>query len=199
MRASGEPGELWLDPFTPRLQFACSLAGGRLRTGHERTRLEFGEPLDTAGDRVERVIDFERLEATAGWQTGFKPPRPMTADELPSEVTEQMTEREPQFFLRNIARAERHADPEERVALEPRPAVRGLAGGGHEGVVAFLHRPPELLGESSVAQMARQWQGARRLYNRVDWTRHVCRELRGAVKGPLWRYDPDAPPEDEAE
>ncbi|HOI11328.1 MAG TPA: hypothetical protein PK313_12705 [Myxococcota bacterium] len=116
---------------------------------------------------------------------------PIRAAEQPSDVASGLEHKAPQFFLRSVGRVERAE--EERLPLAPTAgvarvdlsAVRAQAG---------RYRPPALLQRFNVDEVAWLRGLIRRVVFQEDWRRRFGRELKQRVRGPLFRYDPDAPP-----
>ena len=113
--------------------------------------------------------------------------------ERPEGVDAQLEQTVPQFFLRNIARAERKEEDESPwvlVSTRDRSAEEALAA-----LRNLRYRPPELLKRWNMDDVL--WLRAllKRVLHQDDWTRRFGRELKETVRGPLFRYDPDRPPD----
>ena len=109
--------------------------------------------------------------------------------ERPDGIDAQLEEKVPQFFLRNIARAERELDdamPFDVTATRDREAERQLAE-----LRGLRYRPPALLKRWNLDEVI--WLRAllKRLLYQEDWRRRFGRELKETVRGPLFKYDPD--------
>jgi hypothetical protein len=116
--------------------------------------------------------------------------------ERPEGLDAQLEHKVPQFFLRNIARAERKVEEDESpytvVALRDRAAEEALAE-----IRNLRYRPPALLKRWNMDDVL--WLRAllKRFLHQEDWRRRFGRELKETVRGPLYKYDPDAPPRDD--
>jgi len=114
--------------------------------------------------------------------------------ERPEGVDGQLEHLCPQYFLRNIGRVER--PEEEGVPLE----VQEVRDSRAEEILRELrnlrYRPPQLLDRMNLDEIL--WLRAllRRVIHQEDWRRRFGRELKETIRGPLYRYDPDAPPEE---
>ena len=150
------------------------------------------EPIEPPGARVEDMLDFEALEAMASWQGLFLAPRDKRPGELDPVVEAQMKECLPQFHLRNIARYERHSDPDEDLELSHEQVPYGLRADGASTTRLARYEPIELLEEMNLDVIKGYQQRMRWLIRETAWSRHFCQELKDSVRGPLWRYDADA-------
>ena len=142
------------------------------------------------------IVDFDALEALASWQGMFKMPRTKTTEELPAEVEEAMRECEPQFILRNIGRAERFAEPGEALEIERTRIEYGLDVEGAGEVAGLHYEPPDLLEVYSLEQTDYDQRWRRWIRDVTPWARHFGAEVREAISGPQWRYDPYAATDD---
>lgn len=177
-----------LDPFSGHLDFARRHGPNPPTTAADRPGFEPIEPIDT---RADKLLDLDELERIASWSGGFKPAREMRPDEYPVEVEDALAEREPQFHLRNIGRAERHADPDNLDEITRDRVVYGLHVEGALVTHDVTYQPPELLGEMNLDAMRRHRAQTRQVLDQDPWERHFCRELKQKWRGPMWRYDPD--------
>ena len=177
------------DLFAGHLNFLERYGARRAKTLVDRLTLT---PIEPMGARVDEAIDFDALEAIASWQGLFRSPRDKESEELDPEVEAQMKHCMPQFHLRNIGRAERIADPEGDLELDHDAVTYGLHAQGVRTEPLGRYRAPELLKESNLEAVRNYQRRMRWLVNEADWTRYISRELRESVRGPLWRYDPDA-------
>ncbi len=197
--ADGEPpevspdGSVQRDPFSAHLEFVDAWASPRAHTLAADLRIEPIAPMDV-GRR--EIVDFDALEALATWQGTFKMPRVKTKEELPSEVEEAMRECEPQFILRNIARAESFSEPDEKLQTERKRLEYGLDVEGARTVANLQYQPAELLEVSSFEQTRYDQRWRRWLRDVTPWGRHFGHEVKHAISGPQWRYDPYAPSDD---
>ena len=112
--------------------------------------------------------------------------------EQPYKVADQIEERTPQFFLRNTRRIERYADPDflEYDYLETRdPESENVA----VEILRLRYEPPKLHETFNIEHV--KWLRAllKRLLFQEDWTRYFSREIKENIKGPIYKYDPDAP------
>ena len=178
-----------LDPFASHLSF--------LQAHRDRLGSTFADritilPLQPPPNRLESFLDFEALEAIASWQGLFKAPRDKTRGELDPEVEGQMKECMPQFHLRNIGRAERLADPDEDLELSHEDVEYGLRAPGALPATMGTYQAPPLIEESNLDFVKKHQFRMHKLIRKTAWQRHFCQELKESVRGPLWRYDPDA-------
>lgn len=159
--------------------------------------------------RLERPLSVERaqprffleerpfyLRARALWRRMQRVRLPQWTQrslERPQEVDGQLEHLCPQFILRNVGRLERAE--EEGVPLE----VQSVRDHEAEEVLRefrrLRYRPPELLEHMNLEEVVRLRSLLRRLLFEEDWRRRFGRELKERIRGPLFRYDPDAPPE----
>lgn len=176
--------DIWIDPFTPHLAFAERALRAARDVRPRGARIDPPEPLDT---RVDRFVDLDALEALAEWQGLARPARTMSDEEYPSDLEEAMDEREPQFNLRNIPRAERYADPDERLAYDRDRFEYGLHVEGVGEDRRWEHEPPELLEEMNLDAVRAQLAWRRWYSNEARWERYFSKEIRTHTDGPLWR------------
>lgn len=109
--------------------------------------------------------------------------------ERPDGLDSQMAEKVPQFFLRNIARAERRVEDEmpfDVVATRDREAEKQLAE-----LRNLRYQPPALLKRWNLDDVLWLRAMLKRYLYQEDWRRRFGRELKETVRGPLYRYDPD--------
>ena len=177
------------DPFVVHLNF---IREHRMRIGESLTERVKLTPMEPMVNRLESFLDFEALEAIASWQGLFSAPREKRESELDPEVEGHMKECMPQFHLRNIGRAERLADPDEDLELSSSEVEYGLRAPGAARAPLDAYQAPRLLEESNLAlvkayQVRMEW-----LIKKTAWPRHFCQELKESIRGPLWRYDPEA-------
>lgn len=114
---------------------------------------------------------------------------PVRLVEPASDVAAGLEQKVPQFFLRNVGRFERAEE-------DPLPlAVSGVPRIDLEALRAQVrrYRPPEMLRRWNLDEVL--WLRAliRRVVFQEDWRRRFGREIKRHVRGPLFRYDPDAP------
>ena len=193
-RESDKPeGSQGDDPFASHLRFLEVLSERRGSTLADRHLIG---PTEFIGSRVAESLDFEALEAIASWQGLFQPPREKRADELDPEVEGQMKACMPQFHLRNIGRAERLADPDDDLELEHDRVAYGLRAPGAAHALLKPYEAPVFLEETHLERVANYQARMRWLLRETPWPRHFCQELKESIRGPLWRYDPDAKDED---
>lgn len=113
---------------------------------------------------------------------------PVRTIEPPPEVTAGLEHKTPQFFLRNVGRVERSV--EDGLSFEVAEAARVDLGAARAEVRRY--RPPELLRRWNIDDVAWLRALVRRVMFEEDWRRRFGRELKERVRGPLFRYDPDA-------
>lgn len=177
------------DPFDGHLNFIAGCAARRAVTFADRITIE---PLKPLGISLESTFDFDALEAIASWQGLFRPPRDKRPGELNPDVQTQMKECNPQFHLRNIGRVERIADPDEDLELSHDRVEYGLRAPGASRALLPRYAAPRLLEETNL-DLVRGYQARMQwLIHETPWSRHFCQELKESIRGPLWRYDPDA-------
>jgi len=133
-----------------------------------------------------------RILKTARRLRGREFPRRMV--EPPQNLDGLLEHKTPQFFLRNIPRIERFVEdsPEFEVTeVRDREAEETL-----KSLRQMRYRRPEFLTEWNLERVTEFRKLWRRLFFEEDWTRRFGRELKEHVRGPLFRYDPDAPAQD---
>lgn len=114
--------------------------------------------------------------------------------EPPPDIESSMEDKTPQFFLRNVLRAERPEDEEfffEVVPTRDRKEERlpGQSGG-------LRYRPPRLLTRWNIDEVSWLRAMLKKLLYQEDWRRRFGKELKETVRGPLFLYDPDRPNDD---
>lgn len=97
----------------------------------------------------------------------------------------------PQFFLRNIGRVER--PEEEGLPLEVQEVRDSRAEEVLREIRHLRYQPPRLLERMNIDEVRWLRGMLRRVLYLEDWRRRFGRELKETVRGPLFRYDPDAP------
>jgi len=115
---------------------------------------------------------------------------PVRLVEPPADVAAGIEHKVPQFFLRNVGRVERAEEEALPLAAnEVEPPVDLAAVRAEVG----RYRAPALLRRWNIEDVV--WLRAllRRVLVEEDWRRRFGRELKQHVRGPLYRYDPDAP------
>ena len=185
-------GDATTDLFEGHLAFLADYESRRAITFADRITMQ---PLEPLGVNIEAALDFDALEAIASWQGLFRQPRDKRPAELDPDVESQMKECMPQFHLRNIGRAERIADPDDDLELSHEQVEYGLRAPGAVTALPPRYTPPPLLEESNLDAVQGYRERMRWLISETPWSRHFCQELKESVRGPLWRYDPDAEPD----
>jgi len=176
---------------SPRFRLIVERLPDRLRTRHcAPIRAEgFGGPR-TMEDLRLYAMTRRLFKAVAKYRG---PSAVVHELERPPGVDNQVGERTPQFFLRNVRRVERFLD-ERSLFKEVRtrdPAAERAVG----NVLSGRYAPPELLTHWNLHEMLRFRKLIRRVLYEEPWSRRFGRELKEHVHGPLFRYDPDAPKE----
>ncbi len=113
--------------------------------------------------------------------------------EPPPDLGRRLEHKTPQFFLRNIPRVERSVEDKPEftvVQVRDRQAERVITD-----LRSLRYEPPAFLTEWNLDKVMELRALLRRLFFEEDWTRRFGRELKERVRGPLFRYDPDAPQE----
>ena len=113
--------------------------------------------------------------------------------EPPAGLDSSLENKTPQFFLRNVSRTGHFVEESprfEKVETRDRQA---------ETIVPEMRRmrysPPPFLQKWNLDEVIRVRKLFRTLLHDDDWTRRFGRELKERVRGPLFKYDPDAPGE----
>ncbi|MBL6974412.1 MAG: hypothetical protein ISR64_01650 [Deltaproteobacteria bacterium] len=107
----------------------------------------------------------------------------------PDGMDAALEHKTPQYFLRNVGRAERTTDDSPRFEVEETgdPSMRGGVG----DLPRMDYEPPALLDRWNLEEVVR----VRRLFRDIlfddDWTRRFGREIKERIRGPLFKYDPD--------
>lgn len=112
-----------------------------------------------------------------------------TMAERPPGIDSQLEQRVPQFFLRNIARAEREVAEElpfEVTVVRDPEGERQLAS-----LRKLRYQPPELLKRWNLDEVLWLRSMLRHYLFDEDWRRRFGRELKEGIRGPLYKYDPD--------
>jgi FPC/CPF motif-containing protein YcgG len=183
-----------LDPFSPRLAFA-EKRGMSLRTAGDREGMRPLKPIDT---RADKFLEIDELEKLAAFQGLFRSPVEQSQDAYPEHMKEALRNVEAQFILRNLARAVRMVDPDEHLEFEFVDSGRtNIATALADSRSAKIERV-ELLEEMTPQLVGNHRSFIKGLYDDTAWERHFSREIKERITGPIWRYDPDAPVEDEA-
>lgn len=110
--------------------------------------------------------------------------------EPPPGLEDRMEHKTPQFFLRNIPRVERSApdEPEFDVSyVRDREAEATL-----QALRKMRYKPPEFLKEWNIERVVELREMLKVLVEKEDWTRRFGREIKERIRGPLYKYDPDA-------
>ena len=182
------------DPFTPRLAFA-EKRGMSLRTAGDRVGIKPLKPIDT---RADKFLEIDELEKLAAFHGLFRAPVEQSQDDYPEHIEEALGNVEAQFILRNLARAVRMVDPDERLELEFVDSGRtNIATALTDSRSAKIERV-ELLEEMTPQLVGNHRSFIKNLYDDTAWERHFSREIKETITGPIWRYDPDAPTDDDA-
>lgn len=177
------------DPFAGLLSFVASYDSRRAVTFADRITMT---PIEPLGVNVEQALDFDALEAIASWQGLFKAPRDKRPSELDPDVEAQMKACMPQFHLRNIGRAERHADPNDDLEMSRDQVEYGLRAPGALTSLPPRYKAPVLIEQTNLEAVRAYRARMRWLIRETPWSRYFCQELKESIRGPLWRYDPDA-------
>jgi hypothetical protein len=181
-----------IDPFALHVAFARGVRGASFRLSWFGFLDAIREPIDV---RADKILDLDAFGQNA--QLIIKPPRKMRDDEYPADLEDRIkNDCERQFILRNIARVEKEAWPNDKLEFDHKPVD---AGGFEFPKLASMqeaYEPPELLDEVSyqIVHGASRWRHT--LLAVMEWERHFCREIRDKFDGPLWKYDPDVNPVD---
>lgn len=107
----------------------------------------------------------------------------------PDGMESTLEHKTPQYFLRNVGRAEHSVDDSPRFEVEEvrDPSAEGLVG----DLRSRRYEPPAFLDQWNLEEVVR----VRRLFRDIlfddDWTRRFGRELKERIRGPLFKYDPD--------
>lgn len=109
--------------------------------------------------------------------------------ERATAVDDQLDQRTPQFFLRNIPRLERMV--EDRMEFVHAPSERLAVAGLLDEVREARHESPNMLEVRSVKAIVEARDSSALWMKQKDWTRYFGKEVLKDVKGPRWRYDPD--------
>lgn len=115
---------------------------------------------------------------------------PVRLIEPASDVASGLEHKVPQFFLRNVGRVERAEEDILPLIVQSSPRMDLTVLRAQ----VRRYRPPELLRRWNLDEVL--WLRAliRRVVFQEDWRRRFGRELKRHVRGPLFRYDPDASP-----
>lgn len=152
-------------------------------------------PVEAPPSHIERLLAaLHAIEAAENRTAILREPTERPLEDYPPELEKKMERREPQFFLRNIPRAEKFLDDEEydRIRTMDRAWVDEL-----ERVRKPRYVPPELLDEMNLERVIAYRRDNRQLFCYEDWTRYFGRELKRTINVAVWRYDPNVPPKEE--
>jgi hypothetical protein len=111
--------------------------------------------------------------------------------ETAAATTSAMESKVPQFFLRNIARVEMSLpdEPEfQTIQVRDLDAEQALAS-----IRSLRYEPPQLIRRWNMDEVKNLRVFLRRVLHDEDWRRRFGRELKESIRGPLFKYDPDAP------
>ena len=107
-------------------------------------------------------------------------------------MEEAMEHSMPQFFLRNIGRAERYEDDEPLFEREAVELAKIDQSGMDELRELILHyTQPITLTQTSYEIVGEFSRDRRQLLGREDWTRFFGKEHADSVDGALWKHFPD--------
>ena len=142
--------------------------------------------------RLSRAVERVAARHEAGDSGVILPVRPGNDDDYPRELDARLGDLEPQFFLRNVPRAEHYLDDElrlEYVSLGDEDEIEDA----HVAALTPLERP-ELLDRTSAQRLVAHRSEMRRLFFEADWSRHFGHELKTKLserRRAVWSYDPD--------
>lgn len=179
-----------IDPFAGHVAFARSVRGGRFQRPWYAFLDAMREPIDV---RADRMIDIHAFGNKL--QFIIKPPRPMRDDEYPADLEDRMkADCERQFVLRNIARLEKEAYPDEKLEFDHKPVDAGGFEFPKLASMAEAYAAPELLSEVSYQFVynASHWRWT--LLEVMQWERYFSKEIKDKFVGPMWKHDPDTNP-----
>ena len=155
------------------------------------------EPIEPPPSHIDRILASLHAAAIAQSRApGIRPPEPWPVENYPPELEKKMERKEPQFFLRNIPRAERFLEDEEydRIQTMDRDWIDELTRARSP-----RYEPPELLEEMNLERVTTYRRDVRKLLCHTEWSRYFCRELKEDLSVAIWRYDPDAPKESDGD
>lgn len=110
--------------------------------------------------------------------------------ERPDGIEGMLDERVPQFFLRNIQRAERELPDEmEWKGSAGLPDVMNIKLVKDELPRRFPK--PELLSHWNIDDMIWFRAMIQKYFHKTEWNRHFGHEIKEKLTGPIWKYDPD--------
>ncbi len=110
-------------------------------------------------------------------------------EDYPEALERRLGDLEPQFFLRNVPRAELHTDDVEFEHL----ALRAQGEDAHAAALAPLP-PPAFPDQTSARRLLAHREEMRQLFFHADWTRHFGHELKAKLaerRRAIWTYDPE--------
>ena len=159
-----------------------------MRLRHDYDCRVFRAGIDGPG-RLERAVERIVARHTANAGGVVRAIRPGTADDYPRELDDRLSDLEPQFFLRNVPRAEKYIDDLELNYVQVREAPEDA-----HAIVAAAYRPPEFVEQNNADRIGAHRREMRRLFFEADWTRHFGYELKtklSELHRAVWNYDPD--------
>ena len=159
-----EPEERLEDPFESHLRFAGAIGGQRFLQAVTPAELAQYQPME---DRSFDLIDPQVVEDRRTWQGSVASHRPGDPESYPQEISDAMTNCEPQFILRNLARADRWADPEEPLEFEPTEIQYGLPITPLSAALDFQPATPDL--KLSLEVLVDRKRELRWLYSELPW------------------------------
>ena len=178
------------DPFEGHLAFLGDLAKrGSVGPSPDPDRLvAVARPLNTRADRM-GILDGALKLAT--WHGLSRPPRVLTDEDMPQDVTAALSVCEAQFHLRNIGRAERSTDPEEPLPFEGADRKVGLDAAQEAQRALGPYEPPAMVDIMNLEVVRQISRRTRWLWRRLDWGGTFGREITEDLDGPVWRHAPD--------
>lgn len=179
-----------INPFASHVAFARDVRGGTFQRPWYAFLDAMREPIDV---RADRIIDIHAFGNTL--QLIAKPPRMMRDDEYPTDIEDRMkADCERQFVLRNIARLEKEAYPNEKLEFDHKPVDAGGFEFPELASMAEAYAAPELLPEVSYQFVynASHWRWT--LLEIMQWERYFCKEIKDKFPGAMWKHDPDTNP-----
>jgi len=143
----------------------------------------------------EDFVDWEFLEKLKSWGGALKQVHVKTEEELDSEITQALKEREEQFILRNLKRVEMHADPDKAIRLEGSEVRYGM---GPEEVREHIKELDDMQRVEFVDELGNGLLKGRQVWMRwlrddLQWEDFFSRELKENIRGGVWRRAPDGP------
>ncbi len=189
-----DEAQVRLDPFAAGLRFAARVAEPRILTAADRPGIRAVRRMDAD---VEGRMDLDQIERWREWAGALREARPMNPGGLPAEVEEPMREKERQFILRNLGRAERIVDPDGPLPYTTEFVEWPTIEDAYARTRGYAHQTPRMLEQSNLDVVRSELAWRRRMHRGIKWGERFGHEVKQTLTGPMWKHDPEAQAERE--